>query len=73
MEQYKRFTIDEVVIAHGMTFIYGTVRNNLVYEESPGFEKNGKVDLALTDDSQVYRDIYNFEKIPYEMIGIQGR
>ena len=70
---YVRFTLDEVVYAHGMTFLYGSVKNNFVYDISPGFEKRGKVDDALTDDSQVYRDIFGFERIPYELIGIQGR
>ena len=45
----------------------------MIYEIDPGFEKIGKVDDALSPDSQVYRDFYNFEPIPYETIGIQER
>ncbi|MBP5236354.1 MAG: right-handed parallel beta-helix repeat-containing protein [Clostridia bacterium] len=70
---YEKMTIDGVVLAGGQGHLFGSIRNNMIYEIDPGFEKIGKVDDALSPDSQVYRDFYNFEPIPYETIGIQER
>ncbi|MBR6558925.1 MAG: right-handed parallel beta-helix repeat-containing protein [Clostridia bacterium] len=67
---YTHYTVDDVIIAGGLTYLYGSLRNNLVYDVTPGFTTIGKVPDALTENSQVYRDIIDFGKIPYESIGV---
>ena len=70
VKAYDQYTIDDVIIAGGLTHLYSSMRNNVIYDTDPGITEIGKVKDALGEDSQVYRDIINFEKIPFESIGI---
>ncbi len=63
-------SIDGVVASGGHTLLNGAIRNNVIYTADPGFTTVGKVADALKDDAQVFCDIYSFEQIPYELIGI---
>ncbi|MBR5452965.1 MAG: right-handed parallel beta-helix repeat-containing protein [Clostridia bacterium] len=69
---FELYSYDDVVLAGGRTYTYGTVRNNLKYLVLPkyGIGTVGKVAHALTEESQVYYDIVDFPRIPYEMIGV---
>ena len=69
VKAYTQYTVDDVVIAGGLTHLYSSLRNNVIYDTDPGFTTVGKVGDALRDDSQVYRDIIDFEKIPWDQIG----
>lgn len=71
---FELYTYDNVVLAGGRTYTYGAVRNNYKYTVLPkyGIGTIGKVAHALTEESQVYCDIVDFPRIPYEMIGVIG-
>ena len=51
----------------GGTYI---LKNNLATSEDPGFVDPGDMNFQLRDDSIVYRKIPEFEKIPFEKIGL---
>ena len=71
VKAYTQYTVDDVVIAGGLTHLYSSLRNNVIYDTDPGFTTIGKVKDALSESSQIYRDIIDFEKIPFESIGIE--
>ena len=70
VKAYNQYTVDDVIFAGGLTHLYSSMRNNVIYDTDPGITEIGKVKDALGEDSQVYRDIINFEKLPFESIGI---
>lgn len=67
---HHMYSLDGSLWTGGQTYLNGSIRNNPIYKTDPGFVSIGKVEHALREDSQVYRDLYNFEPIPYDMIGI---
>lgn len=68
---FELISYDDVVLAGGRTYSYGSVRNNVAYHTWPkyGIGTCGKVEHALTAESQIYCDVVGFQRIPYEMIG----
>ncbi|HTY59336.1 MAG TPA: right-handed parallel beta-helix repeat-containing protein, partial [Bacteroidota bacterium] len=46
---------------------------NFIAQTDPGFVEAGKMNFALKDDSQVYRELPGFKKIPFDLIGPKDR
>jgi len=67
---HTSLSVDGLMTAGGHTYLNGAIRNNILYTIDPGFTTVGKVNDAIKDDSQVFCDIYSFEQIPYDRIGI---
>ncbi len=49
---------------------YMTIADNLVTDTDPGFVNAEHMDFRLREDSEVYRRVPGFERIPFEKIGL---
>lgn len=61
------YNVGDDVVLHKNPQQYATIVGNKVYTENPGFDETG---YRLKDDSVVYQDYPDFEKINYDNIGL---
>lgn len=50
---------------------FGTVADNLMLDEPPGFVDAARLDLRLRDDSPIFKKLPGFQRIPFEQIGLK--
>ncbi len=59
----------ELVVVDRVNRQFMTIERNLMLKKNP-FVKSSKLNFQLKDDSEVYKKIPDFEKIPFEKIGL---
>lgn len=48
---------------------YGNAKNNISYDINPGFVNSAKMDFRLSKNSIIFKQMRDFENIPFENIG----
>lgn len=51
---------------------WGTMEDNFITDEDPGFVDAKDMDFTLKDDSEVFSKIPDFKKIPFKKIGVRN-